>query len=715
MGIEKPLTKKEKAFAKALFEGVKPSAAARSIFSWKCEPYSHEAQAARDLARAKRVKAEIERLKVQDGKQAQARGLMEFTEKAAWTDIRAFAFDRLIEIRDNPEANAQSRHRAIIALEQLQDPSRDVNLIFRWLDILWRYYSAHCPSCHTDFPLWKVKNLKLERYWLDNEIEWPSQVEDPLLRRLELLERGDPGRPPHQGQIPLIAAEERHVIGLGPARCGKSKALGMFGFMYMLIPGIESWILSQTYEMCRSEFEYIVNYLNTLFNPIGKHIFKVSYDKKTDEGKIDTQWGTLLVTKSGKSKASITGRELEAALVAEPAWVDDELYEEVRARMSSRLGRIIALGTPKGFGGFLNRMVQSGRRNVATGKKIDPASKLIKNGCPWGSSLYQTTLVPADNPEYVKSELEAAKAELTEAEYRSEFGGEQFSIDGAKFPYIQPKHLVNIPYDALRRCHFVQGIDQGEKNFGGCTIAWDGHTVYFINEFFDNTELTIKHNMQVINNQNPYFIKRIGGAPDNWKLTIFDADPPVYGILSELKREQKGWKTEYTLRPKNKADQANWRQETCMWINEMARQDRLWFSSEYCDLLHAQFLEVLNKPEVNTKDKNSVSYDKGWIVRDPWRNDHVLDAALLACYTIYSGELEAPASDAKVQYGDAFQEMARARELRRMMDEKRELTGLNDRNYGNYNKMFEDAFGRSGPQSSGWDDIGVPGFYEDES
>src|SRR3990167_6612082 len=312
----KEITAKEKKFAKALFEGCGPVEAGRSVFKWKCEIGTPEYQKVRDLARSPRVKKEIETLKSQDIKSAAARSIVEFTQnKSVWSDIRFFFFDRLIETGDSPEANSDPRHKAILALEKLKDPASDISLIFRWIDIMWRYYQAHCPCCHADFPLWQVENAPLEKYWQDNEIEPPAQIEDPLTRKLALLERARPAKPPHLGQIPLIAAEERHIVGLGAARCGKSTALGMFGFMYILIPGAEIWLLSQTYEMCRNEFEYVVSYLNTLFHPIGRHIYKITQDKKTDERIIDTEWSVTLVTKSGHAKASITGREIEAGLV----------------------------------------------------------------------------------------------------------------------------------------------------------------------------------------------------------------------------------------------------------------------------------------------------------------------------------------------------------------------------------------------------------------
>lgn len=467
---------------------------------------------------------------------------------------------------------------------------------------------------------------------------------------------------------------------------GKSHCLSMFGFMFLMIPGAETWLLAATFSDAERELNFILDRLHTAFYPVQRHMYEVILDKKTGDARITTRWGSILEVKSAKSKHSITGHELEGILVAEPGWVDADLLEEVRARMSSRLGRIIAMGSPKGFGGFLGRLVRISQRDGRSGKRLTPGSKMVENGCPWGESILQYHLKAQDNPQYVRSELEAAKKELTEAEYASEFEGRMAGDTDRKFPQIKDDHLVRISRDTVRDCQFVLGVDQGERNFGGCLLAWDGEIIRIVWEYFDNSEKTIKSNLITLNDTVPPIITLLGGQPTNWQLTIFDADPKVDYQLLELQNENRGWKTEITLRPKNQTDTINWREETCQWLNEMAREGRLLFAAERTDFLHEQLKEALIPKMQNETDAIDLKR-KRWVIHDPIRKDHVADAFLMACYTLYANMVIMPSTLPTAH--SPFEEARRAAEFRRIADERRELNGSVDEN-----RLFRSIFGR---------------------
>ena len=686
--MKKTLTPREKKFAWAIAQGATSVQAYRKVYNAKCEPYTPEYNRATELARSARVKFAIEEAKKDLEKRAEMETL---AGKAtpSWDSIYQFAFARLKQIRDDPTSTARTRLRAIEVLEQIQDPTQDINLIWRFVDTVWEGLLAHCPCCHKDFPLWQVANPRLTEWRRDNT-ERPDAETHPttdLERRLLLMRRAEKRKDPHKGQVQALESPERHVVGQGPARSGKSVCLAMFGFLFMLIPGAETWILARIYDDAQTELDTITRYLSTAFYPVDKHMFQSVYDKKTGEAYIQTRWGAVLRVKSGKSKGSITGRELEGILVAEPGWVDGDLFEEVRARMSSRLGRIIALGSPKGFGGFLGRLTRLTTRDMRTGKRLTPGARLVKNGCPWSQSIFQYVMTPKDNPEYVISELAAAKGELTEAEYASEFEGRMVGDAGLKFPYITDSLLVQIPRDAYRESMFVLGVDQGEKNFAACLLAWDGEVIRVCWEYFDNSENTIKANLLHINQTLPPIIYTLGGQPENWKLTIFDADPKIDHQLYEMEREHRAWKTDFTLRPKNTVDTANWRQETCLWINEMAKEGRLLFAIDRCDFLHEQLKEALILDEPDDTDAIN-NRRKRWKIHDPIRKDHVADAFLEACWTIYSNAVLIP-QKAPAAYG-VVDEQRRAYEFQRLLSERRDLGQKVDEE-----QLFRDLFGRN--------------------
>jgi len=635
----KNISQKEKQLAKLLAQGYNAIEAARKVFGWKCEPYTTEAMKAKDLSRSVRVKTEIGKVRAQLQKQAQVDTILTDASRPDWDNLRQFAYDRLIEIRDDPTTNVRSRWEAIKALERLSDPSKDINLIWRWVDLVWRGYMAHCPCCHKNVPLQKIHNNKLTAFRETAELPDTPPLEGVLDRRLYILKQAEKRKDPHVGQIKALEAPERHIAGMGAARGGKSFLLGVFGYLYFLIPGVEIWLLARVYDDARSEVEYIEGFLKTLFHPVYDHVVTKLEDKKSGEIALVSRWGSELRVKSGKSAGSITGRELEAILVAEPAWVDASLFDEVRARMSSRLGRILAVGTPKGYGGFLHRLTRLLGR-TREGKKIKPEDRLISNGSPWGKSMYRFNMDPRDNPEYVKSEQDAAIEELTDDEYASTFLGEMRASQGARFAFVRDEHLIQVPRDKLVECVFGVGIDQGEKNFASVIGGTDGKDIFITHEYFDNTNSTIKANMIKVNQFTPGWVSLHGGHPNSWKLTIFDADPPVANILDEMETEGREWTTDLTYRPKNKKDFMNWREETYIWINQMAQAGHLWFDMGAEDL-HQQVMECLRRPPPEGKESKATS-DKGWIVNDPWRGDHVLDAFVMLMWLFYTQALELP-------------------------------------------------------------------------
>jgi len=692
MARTKRISPKEKKFAFLLKTGYKPKEAARKSFGWKCEPNTRENQQARDLARSPRVRKEIARLLELDKHEETVENILTETKQLDWENILRFAFDRLEHVRDDSSVPANARWEAIKALEKINDPSQDLNLIYRWIDLVWEGFSAHCPCCHEDFPLAKVQNQKLYEYRLSYDDKPYTVRESEIDRRLYLLRQADRRRLPHKTQMIALTAPERHVIGQGAARGGKSFLLAMFAIMFVLIPGVEIWILARVYDDARSEFEFIEGFLKTLFHPVDRYMYSVTKDKKSGDVSIVTKWGSEIRCKSGKSAGSITGRELEAALVAEPGWVPADLFEELRARMSSRLGRIIALGTPKGFGGFLGRLKRMGTRDMSTGRRLPPGARLIVNGSPWGKSMLDFKIRPEDNPEYVQSELESAKSELTEREYAAEFAGEMVAEADAKFPFITPACLQEIRKDDIAESTFIVGVDQGERNFASCLVSWDGDIVRVISEYLDQTDNTVKNNLVTLNKLWPAVIGTCGGQPDKWVMTIFDADPPIWGQLTELEQEARPWKTEFTYRPKNVKELLNWREETCMFINQLARDGKLIFDGTQADLLHEQLMEALIRP-VPEGQESASTYKKGWIIRDAMRGEHVPDAFLLAMWVILSGQVSIPENYQPP--GNTYEEAQRAFEYNVAASEARELRGFKKPpEHDGPDGLFEDIFNR---------------------
>jgi hypothetical protein len=1065
----KNISFKEKEFANVMMaSGLGCIEAARKVFGWRCEPGSIEAKKAVELKRSPRVKNYMREMEEQAVREFEAEKLIKSdSDTINWDKIRKFAFDRLAEIRDNPNIKSQTRFNAIKALEKLSDPSGDVNLISKWLDILWRGATAHCPSCHSSFSLWKIKVDKLEEWRKKNDAAPVVETDDLLEKRMEILSRAELRKKPHPGQVKALSAPERSLAASGAARGGKlvhpdtpvittkgwkkykdldysdvlfnengtptriigfsekcdfgdwyelefdngeriiahenhewtvhaynyrsalrkrkgtiyysnrkdrqnskryqpsltklfpsvletkeivktlkvrngshtnyaipiskpihmdpqelpinpyvlgvwlgdgcstnglisaiekeifsgvsefyaitirkggfyplglkvqlrqldllknkhvpriylmgsidqrlqllrglmdtdgycatdgqcnfdnknyklikavrelcaslgikthltskiatlygkdcgivyrvtfmtllpvftikrkldrlpkkfkrykpyhyivaakkvnqsegrciqvdspsglylaskslipthnSFLLGMLALLSFMIPGVEVWVLARIYDDARSEVDYLKKFLNTLFFPHYKDVIRENFDAKTGELTLMSNWGSELRIRSAKAKGSITGRELEMALVAEPGWVPEELYEELRSRMSSRLGRIVMLGTPKGYGGILGRMLNLTGRDPETRKiiRMSPEQRTIANGCPWNVSLCSFTMDPKDNPEYVRSELKAARMELMDEEYASEFEGLMSSAQGAKFPHIKPANLIKLPREVVGNCVFVLGVDQGPKNFAACLLGWDGKKVFAVKEYFENDLQTMKSHMEILRKQVPLWIRYAGGNPDDWKLTIFDADPPLINELEELNKESKPWPTEVTWRPKNTVGNIdiNWRQETYEFVNSLSAlsEPNIYFDAEFCDMLHDQVMRAQDRPLVTGKDGTGMGNSKGWVIHDPWRGDHVVDALMLGIYTILSTQLIKIAEAPKAK--DAWEEHKAAFNFTRMREEQKELTGWMPKGGKSEDELYESQFGRRRPRQFL---EGIRGYYENES
>ncbi len=671
--------------------------AARIAFGWRCEPNSKENDKARNLARAPRIKAHREKIRNRALAEEKAKESIRIDiGEMHKGDLRDYAFKELEKLRDNHNAKASDRFNAIKTLKKLHDPGKDVNLIFKWIDLAWRYQTIHCPSCHNSFALTSVRNKKLDEWRKSTKTaKGPTKLPRHFDRQMEIIKRCDPRRTPHAGQIRVLAAPERHVVGEGAARAGKSYLLALLAAMAVCLPGVEIWILAETYDRAAKEVEYLQNFLNALFFPYYKQMVNVVHDKKTGEMILTTKWGSEVRVKSSKAKGSITGHALELALCAEPGWLPADIYEELRARMSERLGRIIALGTPKGTAGFIGRLTRMSGRDPKTGKMIrwKPEDRLIEKDCPWGVSMLITRLDPSENPEYVKSELDSARMELTDEEYASEFEGIGVSAEGRKFGLVREDHLRRVEEGFWERATYLLGIDQGPKNFGACLIAYDGTDIVTAWEYFNSDErTTMKRNLIRLRSRVPRWIESLGGNIDRWAMTITDQDPMLEPIFIEMEEEGQPWPTDITKRHKNMAKiQENWRRENQEYINNMARHNNLFFhlldppvteddESPGSYLLHDQVLQCLDVAEDSDRESRPGNL-KGWQVSDPFRGDHVLDAWYLAIWLICSQQIQIQGTATPHSSSDPWAAEKEQFDQRRIEQERREL-GMDERHRG---------------------------------
>jgi hypothetical protein len=89
---------------------------------------------------------------------------------------------------------------------------------------------------------------------------------------------------------------------------------------------------------------------------------------------------------------------------------------------------------------------------------------------------------------------------------------------------------------------------------------------------------------------------------------------------------------------------------------------------------------------------------KGWVIKDAMRGDHVADAFIMALFTILSGQVLIP--DRKFEADDGYADARKAFEFKLRNDENRELSGFTG-NKSTSDETFQNVFGRKKSPSSG--------------
>jgi hypothetical protein len=218
-------------------------------------------------------------------------------------------------------------------------------------------------------------------------------------------------------------------------------------------------------------------------------------------------------------------------------------------------------------------------------------------------------------------------------------------------------------------------------------VAFDGDKIVPCWEYFNSDEFTTqKKNLLRLRARVPQWISQLGGNPANWKLTVVDRLPQLDQIFYEMEEEGVRWPTDISFRHHNIAKLGeNWRRETQEFVNNMARIDRLIFHDldamapeneipGACQL-HDQIQQTIDVAEDRERESKSDN-TKGWMVSDPWRGDHVLDAWFFVMFAILSQELRVPegravGSIARDPWGDQKHAFNVAHERR----EAKELSG----------------------------------------
>lgn len=234
---------------------------------------------------------------------------------------------------------------------------------------------------------------------------------------------------PSPGQEEFHRSTCRVKVACAGARFGKSWMAARDLLPVVLSPGTNTWILGPTYDLAEKEWRVLVDDLATL------GVLPLAQQKQLGKpGYIEFPWGARVWTKSADNPSSLLGEELDAVLLSEASQLPEKIWNRyVRARIGSRLGRVLIPTTPFGF----NWIKSQFDRGVA--QQADGAAAVT-----WQESVAAWQFSVLENPHYDAAEYLAASEELPPEEFAEQFDGRFTSMSGRIFPMFRKfRHVVD--------------------------------------------------------------------------------------------------------------------------------------------------------------------------------------------------------------------------------------------------------------------------------
>ena len=233
------------------------------------------------------------------------------------------------------------------------------------------------------------------------------------------------GYKPHDGQNKFHRATARFRIIAGGTRWGKSMAAGYDVCPRLLLPNNQGWIVGPTYRLGEKEFRYI---WQALIIDLKLPTVRANNNLNIGDMYIEFPWGSWVRVMSSEKPANLLGEELDWLILAEGSQIKEQVYTRyLRGRLVSRKGILIANTTPNEQDKLIYPMFKKGQDRRFT---------------DYYSAQYGT----ADNPYVDKKEIEDAKKDLPEDEFREQYLGEFIPL-GTKSVFEK-----DILYNMLEGC-----------------------------------------------------------------------------------------------------------------------------------------------------------------------------------------------------------------------------------------------------------------------
>ena len=266
------------------------------------------------------------------------------------------------------------------------------------------------------------------------------------------------GWTPHPGQADVLKAFNdpriRDIVLAGGTRFGKSALCGAMALATLLEDNKRVWLVASTYDLAGRVFKYIEEFIANGFSES-----EIRVSRRTPQ-RIDTKWGSYLECKSTENLAALLGEELDLVIIDECPRVPRDAWDYyLRQRLTTRRGRSIKIGTPRGQDWFWQEW------------------KRAKEAVDGEAFRFRSI----DNPFFPKDEWEREKRSLPEKIFQQEY--EASFLPGSAGIFSHIKDCISGELEEYNEKHlYTMGVDLGRYEDYTVIVVIDrmtNHVVHF--------------------------------------------------------------------------------------------------------------------------------------------------------------------------------------------------------------------------------------------
>jgi len=232
------------------------------------------------------------------------------------------------------------------------------------------------------------------------------------------------GYKPFPSQVEGHESGARYKSLFAGSRYGKSLWASKEVLPDIMQAKTRGWIVGPNYEQPSKEFRYIHEDICIKLGFKPQKVLNPLYSSPGPQVLI-TRWGSEVHTKSEDAEKSLLGEEIDWLILSEGSRLKEKTYDAyLRARLGTRIGRVIIPTTPHGYNWLYKRFYLPAKED--------------------GNPDYWAKIIPViENPYFSKEEYLTAKRELPTEIFEEQYNGNFVAFTGLiykRFGY--EKHVI---------------------------------------------------------------------------------------------------------------------------------------------------------------------------------------------------------------------------------------------------------------------------------